>query len=188
MEITANSALIIIDVQKAIDLPSWGTRNNLDAEIQMSKLLKAWREKNLPLFHIRHDSTEAQSGYRPGGINHAFKDEVAPLDLEMVIGKSTNSAFVGTGLADILNEARIENLFVFGVKTNNSVETTVRHGANVGFNITLIEDACFTHNLTDWQGVNRSAEDVHAMSLANLNGEYCAIVKAEDVISALTLF
>lgn len=73
-------------------------------------------------------------------------------------------------------------LFVAGVITNNSVESTVRMAGNLGFDMHLVEDACFTFARRDWRGVVRSAEELHAMSLANMNGEYCKVVTTRDVL------
>ncbi len=67
------AALIVIDVQKAIDHPSWGMRNNPEAESQIAALLSAWRAAGWPVYHIRHDSLEPQSHYRPGQPGHDFK-------------------------------------------------------------------------------------------------------------------
>ena len=67
-------------------------------------------------------------------------------------------------------------LVVAGVITNNSVEATVRKAGNLGFAVWLVEDACFTFGRMDWNGVWRSAKEVHAMSLANLDGEYCTVI------------
>jgi nicotinamidase-related amidase len=49
-----NTALLVIDVQKAFDDPKWGTRNNLDAEANVAKLLKGWRDTGRPVIHIQH--------------------------------------------------------------------------------------------------------------------------------------
>ena len=54
------AALIMIDVQNAIDAPYWGRRNNPDAERNMAALLAAWRVERRPLYHVRHDSTSAR--------------------------------------------------------------------------------------------------------------------------------
>ncbi len=110
---------------------------------------------------------------------------VAPLAGEIVIPKRTNSAFIGTGLEDRLRQAGIDTLVIAGVVTNNSVEATVRMAGNLGFHTLLAEDACFTFARRDWRGVLRSAEEVHAMSLANLDGEYCTVVKAADLLDAV---
>jgi nicotinamidase-related amidase len=180
--ITPEAALIVIDVQKAIDHPSWGHRNNPDAERNIAALLHAWRTTSRPIFHIRHDSTEPASHYRPGQPGHDFKPEAQPATGEAIIAKQTNSAFIGTDLESRLRAARIGTLVIAGVITNNSVEATVRMAGNLGFRVFLAEDAAFTFGRRDWNGHFRSASEVHAMSLANLDGEYCTVVRTSDLL------
>jgi nicotinamidase-related amidase len=180
-----NAALIVIDLQKAIDHPSWGERNNPDAEKNVASLLQAWRSTNRPIYHIRHDSTEAASHYRPGQPGNDFKPEAQPAPGEPVIVKRTNSAFIGTDLESRLRQAKQTMLVVTGVITNNSVEATVRMAGNLGFQTLLVEDATFTFGRKDWHGTWRSADEVHAMSLANLDGEYCTVVRTNEVLAAL---
>ena len=124
---------------------------------------------------MRHDSTETKSHYRPGQKLHAFKPEALPLTGEILVAKTTNSAFIGTGLEQMLRRAGHAALVIAGVSTSNSVEATVRMAGNLGFDTWLVEDACFTFARRDWNGTWRSAEEVQAMSLANLDGEYCTV-------------
>ena len=180
-----NAALIVIDLQKAIDHPSWGERNNPEAERHVAALLQAWRSTNRPIYHIRHDSTEAASHYRPGQPGNDFKPEAQPAAGETVIVKRTNSAFIGTDLESRLRQANHTLLVVVGVITNNSVEATVRMAGNLGFETFLVEDATFTFGRKDWHGRWRTAEEVHAMSLANLDGEYCSVVRTNEILAAL---
>src|SRR5215472_899091 len=102
----ASAALLIIDLQKAIEAPYWGPRNNPDCERRVATLLERWRATHRPIYHIRHDSTEPQSAYRPGQPGNDFKDEVKPLPGERVIAKRVNSAFIGTDLAAMLQRER----------------------------------------------------------------------------------
>lgn len=180
-----DAVLVLIDLQKAIDHPSWGQRNNLDAEKNVAALLEAWRASKRPVYHIRHDSTEPASHYRPGQPGNEFKPEAQPLDSEITIAKRTNSAFIGTGLEASLRAAGQTILVVTGVITNNSVEATVRMAGNLGFDTFLVEDACFTFARRDWDGRFRTAAEVHAMSLANLDGEYCTVTRTAQVLAAL---
>jgi nicotinamidase-related amidase len=182
---TPGAALLVIDVQKAIDHPSWGVRNNPEAESNIAALLSAWRAAGRPIYHIRHDSAEPQSHYRPGQPGHDFKPEATPLDGEMVIAKRTNSAFVGSDLEVRLRAAGIDTLVIAGVITNNSVEATVRMAGNLGFTTFLVEDAAFTFGRKDWNGTWRPASEVHAMSLGNLDGEYCTVTRTADVLAGL---
>jgi len=179
-----DAVLLVIDLQKAIDYPSWGVRNNLDAERNVATLLHVWRTSKRPIYHIRHDSTEAGSHYRPGQSGHDFKPEAQPLCDEAVLAKRTNSAFIGTDLESRLRTARQTLLIVTGVITNNSVEATVRMAGNLGFDTFLVEDGCFTFARPDWNGQLRTASEVHAMSLANLDGEYCTVTRTSEVLAA----
>jgi nicotinamidase-related amidase len=179
------AVLLVIDVQKAIDATyhaAEGPRNNPDAERNIARLLAAWRRDRRPIIHIRHDSTFATSAYRPGQAGNEFKDEVAPAAGETVIAKRTNSAFIGTDLERRLREAGHEALVITGVSTNNSVEATVRMAGNLGFETYLVADACFTFGKRDFEGRLRTADEVHAMSLANLDKEYCTVL---DTATAL---
>jgi nicotinamidase-related amidase len=181
----ADAALMVIDLQKAIDHPSWGERNNPDAEKNVAALLHAWRRTGRPVYHIRHDSTEPDSHYRPGQPGHDFKPETQPATGEAVIAKKTNSAFIGTDLEARLRAAGHTLLVVTGAITNNSVEATVRMAGNLGFDTYLVEDATFTFGRKDWRGMWRAADEVHAMSVANLDGEYCAVAGTREILDAV---
>ena len=178
-------ALLIIDVQQAIDDPSWGRdRNNPDAEANIARLLAAWRARRWPIVHVRHASRDPQSTYRRGQAGFDFKPEAAPLAGETIIEKQTNSAFIGTSLEQQLRAARITRVVVAGVITNNSVEATVRMSGNLGFETFVVSDATATFGRRDYAGRWRSAAEVHAMSLANLDGEYATVVTTADLIAS----
>lgn len=179
-----DTALLVIDLQRAIDDPKWGPRNNPAAESRIAALLTAWRAAKMPVVHVRHDSVEDASPYRPGQEGHAFKPEAAPQPGEMVIGKNANSAFVATGLEEKLTDAGITTLAVCGVLTHNSVEATVRHAGNLGYRVFVAADATWAVQVKDLTGRIWPAEDVHQLSLANMHGEYATITDSEALIAA----
>ena len=178
-----DAVLVMIDVQHAIDDLAWGPRNNPNAETTMASLLAAWRNADLTVIHVRHDSAEPTSPYRPGQPGNTFKPEVAPVPGEAIIAKRTNSAFIGTDLHERLNGA---GPVVFaGVITNNSVEATVRMAGNLGIDAHVVADATWTVDTTDRTGRVWPAEDVHQLSLANMDGEYATVIEAETLIEAV---
>jgi nicotinamidase-related amidase len=183
--LSANAALLIIDVQRAIDHPSWGRRNNPQAEEHIGRLLSAWRRTGRPIFHVRHLSREPGSTYRPGQDGCEFKPEVQPREGERILTKHTNSAFIGTELEVLLRQARIFTLVICGVITNNSVEATARMAGNLGYETYVVSDATATFDKVDFFGQLRSAEEVHALSLANLQGEYASVLSATEVLERL---
>jgi nicotinamidase-related amidase len=182
-------ALLLIDLQHAIDDDRWrkhGPRNNPDAERNIQRLLSEWRGRKWPVIHVRHDSTEPDSAYRPGQPGNRFKPETAPIRGEMVVAKQTNSAFIHTPLQSILDAQEIRRIAVAGVITNNSVEATVRMCGNLGYETVLVSDGCYTFARPDFDGRMRSAEEVHAMSLANLDGEYCRVLTTRQLLDSLS--
>ena len=183
------TALIIIDVQKAIDDPSWGDdRNNPQCEANIARLLARFRVRTWPVFHVRHVSREPNSTYRPGQLLSEFKDEVTPLPWERIVDKSTNSAFIGTTLEHDLRELGVEQVVITGVITNNSVEATARMAGNLGFATIVVSDATATFGKRDYDGHWRTSQEVHAMSLANLAGEYATVMRTNELLDALQLY
>jgi len=183
--ISHNSALLIIDVQKAIDHPGWGKRNNPQAEENIGRLLTAWRQAEMPIIHVRHISREPESTYRPGQEGCEFKAEVQPMNGERIVTKHTNSAFIGTDLEALLHRECISTLVICGVITNNSVEATARMAGNLGFGTYVVSDATATFDKVDFAGKHHEADEVHAMSLSNLQGEYATILSTEEVLNRL---
>jgi nicotinamidase-related amidase len=186
----SRTPLILIDLQYAIDDPRWaaeGPRNNPGAEASAAALLRRWRSLGWPVIHVRHDSTEPNSTYRPGQPGNAFKRETAPQPGETIIAKRVNSAFIGTELHHHLQDIGARTLVILGVITNNSLEATVRNAGNLGYAVLLPEDCCFTFAKRDLRGKVWPAEDVHALSLANLDGEYATVTNSVGILAALPL-
>lgn len=178
-------ALLIIDMQQCMASPDAGTRNNPQAEANIDTLLDAWRARVAPVVHVRHISRSPGSGFAPGQPGAAFQPVFAPRQGEHVVEKNVPDAFILSGLERWLRVRGIEHLVVAGVSTNISVECSVRSAANLGFQVSVAADACFTFARRDHAGALRSADEVHAMSLANLAGEYASIVTTEDALHLL---
>jgi len=174
-------ALVIVDVQQAIDDPAWGPRNNPTAEDIIATSLSQWRAANLPVFHVRHDSLDPASPYRPGQPGNQFKPAALPIDGEKIVAKQTNSAFINTDLSTGLDSEQCDAVVFCGVLTNNSVEATVRMSGNLGYRSFVIADACWSVDKTDARGTHWPAEDVHQLSLANLSEEYATIISSSDL-------
>lgn len=175
-------ALLIIDQQKGIDHPKLGKRNNPQAEDVMHTILSLWRTKCWPVFHIQHRSKDPESVFWPEQDGFELKDGFLPKEGEYLIEKSVPCAFTNNVLEGKLRDLAITDILIVGVATHNSVESTARTGGNLGFSVTVIEDACYTFGKTDFDGNPKTAQDVHAMSLANLHGEYATVKHSEDFI------
>lgn len=182
MDPQANSALILIDQQQGIHHPKLGPRNNPQAEERIAELLEHWRAMGRPVIHVQHLSRSPDSVFWPQQSGVEFQQRFRPQVGEWVVQKQVPDAFCGTALEAGLREREITQLVVVGVATNNSVESTARTAGNLGFATWVVEDACYTFDKADFFCNPRSAEEVHAMSLANLHGEYATVVAAAELL------
>jgi nicotinamidase-related amidase len=179
------TALLVIDVQKGLDDPSLGRRNNPYAESNIALLLSEWREHELPIIHIRHCSLEPDSPLRPELPGNEFKEEAQPLPKEKQFSKTVNSAFIGTELEKYLYEQNISSLVIVGLTTDHCVSASTRMAADLGFKVTLISDATAAHEREGYDGVLYSADDIHKINLASLHGEFCIVRSTKDVLKEI---
>lgn len=181
--LATNAALVIIDMQKGMADPALGRRNNLEAELRIQQLLNAWRHAQRPVIHVRHISRSPGSVFWPGQPGCEFQDALQPLAQEHVVEKNVPDAFSATGLERWLHMRSIKQLVIVGVITNNSVEATVRSGGNLGFDVIVAADACFTFDQADLSGRLWPAEDVHALSLSNLAMDYARVFQTSEILA-----
>lgn len=109
-------------------------------------------------------------------------DFIQPLEDDIVITKSVNSAFIGTDLHQILVDLKSDHVVITGLTTNHCVETTTRMAGNYGFNPILVSDATATFDRKGVNGELFAAELIHSMTMANLNEEFALIEDTESVI------
>lgn len=173
-------ALIIIDMQRGMLEAAAGERNNPEAPTRIAELLQAWRQARAPIVHVRHISRSSTSLFAPGQSGVEFQPPLQPLPDEHVVEKNVPDAFINSALERWLRVRGIESLVIVGVSTNNSVEGTARSAGNLGFATHVAADACFAFAKIDYNGVSRSAEEVHAMALANLQGEYARVIGSAE--------
>ena len=180
------TALIIIDMQKGMQSPDLPPRNNPDAENNIARLHAAWREAGQPVVSVRHISRSPSSVFAPGQDGVEFQDRFLPLAHEHVVEKNVPDAFIHTGLERWLHARGIRHLVIAGVSINNSVEASARTAGNLGFEtVVVVADACFTFDKRDFGGTLRSAEEVHLMALANLDGEYATVRTTAELLREL---
>lgn len=179
---TALPALLIIDMQKCMASPTAGPRNNPGAEQNIARLLHAWRARGGDVVHVRHISRSPESLFSPGQAGAAFQDRFAPLASAHVVEKNVPDAFINTGLERWLRVRGIAQVVIVGVSTNNSVESSARTAGNLGFDTLVVADATFAFSKTDYAGTPRTPDEVHAMALANLDGEYATVMDTASVL------
>jgi nicotinamidase-related amidase len=172
--------LIVIDVQRALDDPSHGERNNPEAERNIARALDTWRERDAPVIHIRH---EGEGLFAPGSEGSEVKPEATPRDGEPVLTKSQNSAFVGTDLEQRLRAEGVETVAIIGLTTDHCVSATTRMASDLGFETWVLADATATHERRTFDGELIPADTIHRTALASLHGEFAEVLRTGDALA-----
>ena len=176
------AVLLPIDMQRAFDAPPWPRRWNDKVDENGLTLLRKWREAGRPIIHVRHDSVVDGSSLAPGTDGNRFRPGFEPLDGEPLVTKGVNSAFIGTDLDLRLKRLGARHVVAFGISTDMCVSTTVRTGANMGWDMMLAADACDCFDLPDGNGGTIPAETVQAAHVATLGFEFCKVVSTRDLL------
>ncbi|MCG5515954.1 MULTISPECIES: cysteine hydrolase family protein [unclassified Ectothiorhodospira] len=120
------------------------------------RLQDGFRSLSLEVIHTRiqsltQDGRDRGPGHKrlglhaaPGSKEADFLEIVAPRDDEIVINKTASGVFTATNLEYVLRNLNVTALFVVGVYSNECVSTAIRDACDLGFYVTLIEDACAT--------------------------------------------
>jgi nicotinamidase-related amidase len=181
----AAPALIVVDVQRAFDDPSWGPRNNPDAEQRIAEAIAGWRERGAPVIHVRHASRAPDGLFVPGSAAFEFKPEAQPLEGEPVITKDVNSAFIGTDLEARLRDGGVEAVALVGLTTDHCCSTTARMAANLGFETLVLGDAMATFDRRGPGGDVLPADLMHRTALASLHGEFADVLSTRAALARL---
>ena len=110
----------------------------------------------------------------PGDPTAEIVPELAPMEDEIVIRKTTDSALTGSSLRLILANMGIDTVVVTGVLTDQCVSGTVRSLADESFKVWLIEDAC-----------RASTQQIQDNELEILNNIYCHVITTDECIEAM---
>ncbi len=136
------------------------------------KILKTCRKKRYDIMHVKlgaqtsNPRHTAKINRKAGFIvpmnaeKGKFFQEVAPTKKELILPKTNGGAFTGTNLDFILRNMDIEGIMLVGFLTDQCVLATAVHGADLGYDVLLVEDACTGTTKENHDAVIRFARDV----------------------------
>jgi len=174
--------LLIIDIQNFYFeggmIPLVGS---VEASLKAKAVLEAFREKKLPIIHVRHMPAKDPETKDP---QYEIHSNVAPQSEEAVVIKHFANAFRETDLQSRLQTLGIKTIVICGMQTHMCVEATTRHATDLGYTLVVIEDACATRDLT-FKGSSVPAASIQTGVMAALNGTYAKVITAAEIAAIL---
>jgi nicotinamidase-related amidase len=135
------------------------------------RILQACRRKSYDVIHIKIGAQTSDPRHT-ARINRKanfivpmeaekgrFFDEVKPIKGELVFPKTNGGAFTGTNIDFVLRNMNIESIIVTGFLTDQCVLATAVCGADIGYDVLLVEDACTGTTKENHDAVIRLARD-----------------------------
>lgn len=179
-----STALILVDIQNDY-FPNgrMELRNPENAAANAAKILE-WFRKNCKenIFHIQHIANDPRIGFfLPNTDGVEINETVLPSENESLVIKHFPNSFLKTELESKLIEKQITKLVIVGMMTHMCIDATVRAAVDLGFETTLIEDACATRDLV-YQYKVTPAEQVHNAFVSALNGMYANVITTSEFL------
>lgn len=152
----------------------------------IQRVMRSCRAAKIEVIHVRiagytNDFREAPAAMRRRGLPPRFDtkeaqilEELAPVGDEIVLSKSTNSAFTSTTIDFILRNMGIENLFVCGVVTNGCVGLTAKDADDRGYRVIVIGDGCAANS-----------QKTHDAAINEMNDNRMRVKSSDDVVSMI---
>ncbi|OZG70163.1 cysteine hydrolase [Hahella sp. CCB-MM4] len=166
MSQNTKSALLIIDIQRALcsgEEAAFDIENLIE---RVNRLSHQAREHNSPVILIQHEEGSGPLQFGAEGWQLAADLDVS-LEDERVRKQSPNS-FYETELHSILQEKKISRLVICGLQTDFCVDTTVRQALALGFEVVLVSDC---HSTAD-NGILTAKQIIahHSQTLQHMSG------------------
>ena len=169
----SRTALLIVDVQNGV----LGKENQTyEAERLLSNLehlIIIARESNAPIIFVQHN---AAGQLEPDSFEWQIHNRLAPEEDDIRIQKLHPSSFHDTVLEKELRRLGVTKLVIGGLQTEWCIDSTVRHGFNLGFDVTVVEDG---HSTMDSPVLK--AEKIVEHHNRIFNGQFASLKKAAEI-------
>lgn len=186
------TAILVVDVQKGIYHPGaaearpYFHRSAAETAIpNIARLIAAARQAGAEVVYtviqsLTLDGRDRSLDYKqtgfhfpPGCREAEVCDEVRPAPDEMVLPKTSSSLFNSTVFEYLMRNIGIDTVVVTGFLTDQCVDHTLRDGADRGFRMVCVADACTT-----------DTQARHLNALAAFKG-YCRTTQTELLLREL---
>ena len=185
-----HAALLVIDAQNgtcgpkdAAERPEFHEAATSRVIPNIARLLTAFRGARLEVIYtvienLTEDGRDRSLDYKlsnmsvtKGSREAQVIAEIAPESDEIVLPKTSSSVFNSTILDYLLRNMGIEDVFVAGFLTDQCIDHAVKDGADLGYYMTCVHDACAAETKAR-----------HEAALSCFKG-YCRMLATEEAVT-----
>ncbi|CAG6396146.1 cysteine hydrolase [Streptomyces cocklensis] len=143
LENRPHTALLVIDVQNGVVA---GAHDRDTVVGNIAVLVDRARAEGAPVVWVQHNSDQLVSGTE----SWHYVPELVRAEAEALVQKTYPDSFEATDLESVLAGAGIGRLVVAGAQTDECVRSTLHGAITRGYDVTLVEDAHTTEDLTSF--------------------------------------
>ncbi|WP_434672933.1 cysteine hydrolase family protein [Pseudomonas sp. R1-15] len=180
----SKQALIVVDIQNDyFPQGKWPLVGAETAADNAARLIEAFRQAGNQVVHIRHEFTSDEAPFfTPGSEGAQLHPKVLNRADEPVVLKHFVNSFRETELQAILEQHGIERLVVVGSMSHMCIDGITRAAADMGYEVTVVHDACASRDL-EFNGLVVPAAHVHAAFMSALGFAYANVVSTAQFLS-----
>jgi len=140
-------ALLIIDMQiGSFRLAKRYDENEIVQRI--NRISDYFRKNKKPVIFVQHDGTKENYLYT-GTEDWKILPELNQKEFDLYIEKEANDSFYRTNMLKVLNDYKIDHLYIAGCATDFCVNATVHSALVKDYNLTIVRDCHTTADRPD---------------------------------------
>jgi len=173
-----NSVLLLISAQQEFN-PSCGkipAHNFKTSSESLRFCLETARLNKVPVIHVMTVCDPKSELFTLGSVASKPIQFLEPKSNEKVIMKTTPNGFFKTNLKGEIDATGRKNLIIAGYSTHLSVDATTRAAVELGYNCTIVANACGDRDIPDGMKNIVTGKNLHTATLATLNDQYANVV------------
>ena len=148
IEVPPVEALIIVDAQRGLLQGARAVPDAARVVDRLSRLLLGARRADALVVHLQNDGPSGAVD-EPAVPGWELCLAVVESGNEVVVRKSTDDGFAGTGLGELLDQRGVRRVAVGGLLSEMCVSATVRAAMARGLRVVVARDAHGTYDLDD---------------------------------------
>ena len=178
-------ALILVNVQKSFLDPIWGMSSTPHAQSTIIKILNKWRTTGNPIVYVKHTTEDRNHPFYINSEGCKIMEGLEPNKDDLVVHKSSASAFNDTNLGIDFTEMGINSIVLVGFTASECIDATAKQAKDLGFKSFVISDATATFQMPTNIDKKYTAHAIHDFTMTRLNKVFAEVIESEALFKYL---